>query len=360
MALPDWMPQLASYAEPIAVYLATAYAEEAIDIITDCGAVMSSFQQGLGYATKPSKAAAGLWVGMFSKVRSIKKTKAHRTAAQALAEGDEQDFRGNLLADGLAKQAVTLVLPSKAEIGGVVAEMTRRVHLMTNLAKTLLPVSLCGLKGRPPTNTRARVERRRRSLTHSFEWCHRRCVWVCCDCAGSARTQQTSTKTCKGTSAATRAAGQAVKLGHMIWNTKLEGPIRGSGFLFCSRCGQYAQNRANGFRRTCLGTASGSFRQTKKLLVGRHPVRNQGFGKPSLLRVAVEAAKLEMVEDNLLVRGPQQVLAEVARQEQELQSEVMVAMAAGNELQEAEAQWIRAIEGDDNNLEHQMDFFGEI
>ena len=150
------------------------------------------------------------------------------------------------------------------------------------------------------------------------------------------------------------------KLGHLVWSTKLAGPLgSGTGFLFCSRCGQYAQNRANGFRRGCWGKASGSYKQTKKLQEGRHPVRAQWFGKPTLLRVAVKAAAEDKVQEALKLRKPQKVQGDLRQHEHELLLGLDAPLAAHRILQEAEADWLRNIEGEDHSLEEQMAFFGD-
>ena len=111
-----------------------------------------------------------------------------------------------------------------------------------------------------------------------------------------------------------------------------------------------------------MGKASGSFKQTERLLMGKHPVSNQGFAKPSLLRFAVAASTLEEAEEQIKVRAASQMVIDMGPlQEGELEEALEHSLAAHREWLQQENGGEHEAESflEESSLADQVAFFGE-
>jgi hypothetical protein len=128
-AVPVAFPQTASTAESWAALQAVRLSKAGtkLQMVTDCAMVVTRIQNGWKALRKGGR-EAGLWK-QFMQIREdkqiivqVQKTKAHRTQAQAAAEDDMVNFRGNAAADkAAAREAQVFHGPSD-----VVQEEVRR------------------------------------------------------------------------------------------------------------------------------------------------------------------------------------------------------------------------------------------
>ncbi len=101
-------PQEASYAEQKALVRAVQMARGGpVNVVADCAAVVANARKGYPEACHHSVLAGGLMKQIdWSKLLRVRKTKAHRSRAEAVASGDLEDFAGNDFCDMAAKEAV--------------------------------------------------------------------------------------------------------------------------------------------------------------------------------------------------------------------------------------------------------------
>ena len=99
-----------------------------IEVVTDCAAVFFGFRD-LVRSTKYNKMHAGLWRQVVSAVREktvvVTKTKAHRSYAEAVVQGDAEDFEGNDRADSLAKQVAREAAFRELQVLDEIARVTK-------------------------------------------------------------------------------------------------------------------------------------------------------------------------------------------------------------------------------------------
>ena len=107
--------------------------------------------------------------------------------------------------------------------------------------------------------------------------------------------------------------------------------------------------------------ASGSYQQTKRLLNGRHPVRNQALSKPTLLRFAAAATSVKEAKEQQALRATNQLV--ISQGPDDLQ-----ALEASLTLNLDEVAEVHLIEhafgceqdlAEEESLQDQMAFFGE-
>jgi hypothetical protein len=149
-AVPEALPQTASIAESWAAIQAIrlAQAGSRLRLVTDCAMVVTRVQNGWRTLRKGGR-GAGLWK-QFMQISEdkhmsvqVQKTKAHRTQAQAAAEDDLVNFRGNEAADKAAARGSQVYHgPSEA------VEEELRLHKRTRQWPGGRP------KGRPPSGLR--------------------------------------------------------------------------------------------------------------------------------------------------------------------------------------------------------------
>ena len=100
-------------AESMALLAALREAVPPLTLYTDCELVVTHVARGRVWSTAASRPWAGIWHQIWLIIDeepgfAIKKVKAHRSLAQARAEGQEFEMKGNKEADRLAKKGASL------------------------------------------------------------------------------------------------------------------------------------------------------------------------------------------------------------------------------------------------------------
>lgn len=103
--LPDGYPQTATYAEHMAAFIAMRRLPKnnVPFLVGDCNSVIRS-SVDRKWAIGEDRPCAGVWTQTCLKIE-VRKTKAHRTKNEAIAEGDLITWTGNDQADKWAKLA---------------------------------------------------------------------------------------------------------------------------------------------------------------------------------------------------------------------------------------------------------------
>jgi hypothetical protein len=287
VCLPFGIPPTAAVAEHICVTLANKYTDSKFEIVTDCGSVYKSGTSGADYALNWARPMAGFWVGIRLPDLTIRKTKAHRSRQQAEQEGDLDDWLGNDLADGLAKEAASFGTPPAAVAEARQLAFLRRVQFYHMVASTLSM-----WQAQPPSGMGFTHKPRKKATTtqHSLVWLPFIQKWACRVCQRNFRTKATSSRAdCKPINAASywqksrgRVIGAAIEAGHTMWVCSyLQQP---GSLLFCNVCGCYAQVKAVGLWNQCLGqNHTQRFLLTKFIQQGVHPTSKALLGKPRRL-----------------------------------------------------------------------------
>ena len=112
--VPATHQQSAVTAEHCAILWAAANTwEDAVQVYSDCSAVVTNHRQGYRVAGRASKQQAGFWreikhSGKWDQISSILKVKAHREAQEAVDAHDLLLIKGNGFADEHAKSGAML------------------------------------------------------------------------------------------------------------------------------------------------------------------------------------------------------------------------------------------------------------
>jgi hypothetical protein len=267
---PDWAPGEASYGEHEAVRWAQRFCEKGVELVADCSSVLTSWAKGEAWALGPDRPMAPSWPGAHEHIGSIRKTKAHRSWAQAVADGDQADFHGNEAADSWAKKAAAV---SELPVN-VIKEYPLQVKAATQLVRGL---ARAVARQRPPVELRraprqqpARrpAEQTTRGRPHCWSWCRELFAWHCtvCHSVSGARKEGATCTQARGTLGKLR---QAVGHGHSVIQAVTQD---GKPFFGCIRCGHYAEAMARNLLEPCKHKkASGRGRLFSRLLKWRHP-----------------------------------------------------------------------------------------
>ena len=283
VTLPRWVPATAAAGEHMAPVLASLYSDGPHCIITDCSSVYASAMQGANFALHWSRPMAGMWQDVRFGHLSAKKTKAHRSKQQAIANGDLDEWVGNLIVDELAKEAAAVGAPSPDVIRARASAVTTRVafyHYASKLLQLWLPNSPA------PHRAKAIKEAPAVRLGHDLEWLPFLHKWGCRQCLKVFRNRTTSARcSCSGLSpSAAKSVNIAQGHGHqlMVCNyVQMPGT-----FMFCNRCGCYSQLRVIGLGRACVGKSVGQpHSRHKRIQDGKHPITGALLGKPRLLPI---------------------------------------------------------------------------
>ncbi len=136
VTLPWQSPQTAGFAEHMAALVCSSLMAEPNKMVTDCSAVVTNARLGRAEATKYSNTMAGVMKVMdMEMIEEVVKTKAHRSAAQAAAQGPEQvvAHRLNEWVDSIAKRAARDgILDSRAteKVVSDLDDQTRRLRAL--------------------------------------------------------------------------------------------------------------------------------------------------------------------------------------------------------------------------------------
>ena len=105
--------------------------------------------------------------------------------------------------------------------------------------------------------------------------------WRCLDCLSSS-TSLAGLQIRKCPNASSK------RLRHTLWRT---GP-----FVFCAKCASYSSKRVDGLARFCLGeeVSVARCRVKERLLLGKHPVKDEFYGRPMPLSIWLARDSVEV------------------------------------------------------------------
>ena len=118
---------------------------------------------------------------MPSSLEGTRKTKAHRTLAEAIASGDQVDHQNNSIVDGIAKEYAYHLSPPKLKVESIQHELAQRMKILKGAARLLALFQLFSqlelpAKGKP-TKPKSKLGQR---SGHRLVWSGGR--WVCQVC----------------------------------------------------------------------------------------------------------------------------------------------------------------------------------
>jgi hypothetical protein len=266
----DRAPGEASYGEHEAVRWAQRYCEKGAELVVDCASVLASWHHGEEWALAPDRPMAASWPGAFQFFGGMSKTKAHRSLAQAIEEGDEAAYHGNEAADKWAKQAAAVSELPVNVLKEYPVQVKEATKLLRGMARVIAgqrpPVELRRVPRQQPAGRPARQATR--GPTHRWSWCRELFAWHCTVChrVSGTRCEKELCTPAKGSLAKLR---QAVGQGHAIVQAVT---ADGKPFYGCTRCGHYAEAMARKLLEPCKHRkASGRGRLFSRLLKWRHP-----------------------------------------------------------------------------------------
>ena len=285
--VPHLFPKNAAFAEHLGALLAERFSRGSSQrcAVADCASVVTSYTRGWDFATGHKRPAAGLWADVdFSGFR-VRKTKAHRSRAEAESQGDVDDYLGNGLADKLAKEAATLGRPPPAALRrwdlsiSARRKFLRFVAAVLDLWKGTSPAGSSRAAGRTLGPSVVRVRTPHLPVFHEGFRLYR-----CALCLSAARTKHRLQ-----TSSCSRVPKRLLALidrsraqGHrLMFAAYAHGP---GSLVYCSRCGYYAEARVDNLVKPCDGREGiCSARYLESWRHGMHPISKREMGKPTRL-----------------------------------------------------------------------------
>ena len=277
--LPKGLAQNAALAEHYSFLLASLSSAQAVVAVADCNSVVVAAECGPSFSHAPSKTYAGLWkVNHHPLV--VRKTKAHRTQAEALAQDDAADFFGNQAADRLAKEAAVDALPPEVELRAAFNAIAKAMAFYRAVAKMLASFpparDIWGKLAR--ARCPAKPARREHGDRHSFVWhlVHNR--WVCTVCR---RTKLRSRSVVDRTPCSQPAPRirQMLVGGHGTHVT-FTAPCPGGDLFFCRRCGCHATTRPRALLAPCKPLDAHGRYNLGRIADRLHPYTGVPIGRP--------------------------------------------------------------------------------
>jgi len=292
--LPGYFTQTAGASEHLAVTsLDALWKHKTVPTLkVDCSSVVKAASHGPEWATKANRPFAGIW--KYLKIwPEVEKTKAHRTRAQAVEDGDLKKWLGNTYADEYARKGAE----SHAWSAQHMADEEKKLQNKIGVLKVCLDI----LQSWPPAKelypqdvdlVRSVHSRPKDSKTHCWEWNSLIGRYRCSRCCISREIKKKDkckilTKSQKGTFVWFQERGHSV---YAIQNQT-------SHLFFCLLCGCYQSGRADGLNNDCKGLASKQRTRLPLMLEGKHPVHRHFMGAPrKIIPFAEDEINLQNVD----------------------------------------------------------------
>ena len=127
--VPNGWPQIAAAAVHLSMHAGHTYVEKGVVPVIDCGPVCRAAAQGPLYATHEKRPWAAVWADNGGKLGPPVTVKAHLTKEQSLRLGQEALWRGNAVADSVAKRRALQLLPPQGLCDSLDAMVAARTRL---------------------------------------------------------------------------------------------------------------------------------------------------------------------------------------------------------------------------------------
>ncbi len=212
---------------------------------------------------------------------------AHRTKEQAIVQGDEIKFRGNDLADILAKQAASWGSGNIVEVVAAldIVEGWKHFHIFVGkMLKKWLPM------WSKPMEKPIRIVEPRMDYQHALTYNTDYNLWHCTSCLRNFRKKQSATtKPCDQLASHMLAViVQAQECGHNVWICNMA--EANDKLMYCNRCGCYAQVKPDGLLKRCKATASSQRQRLENFIMqGKHSTTGAILGKPRLVPICTQS-----------------------------------------------------------------------
>ena len=235
------------------------------------------------WATGPKRPFAGIWKECPAhKWPEVRKTKAHRTRADAEATDTLTEWYGNDQADAAAKQVAEVALPTASylevhdKILGLGSALARQIaHLLAQWPRYHECIQSGAWVAMPPKGSRPATPRRH----HRWRWAVASRLWVCSECHRSSRNRRAYP--CTGQPPAVQ--GMAPTQFHASHRVMTICPADEPGantLYFCTVCGAYAHRKLLQLKAQCPGAAAFASTTLKRMRKGRHPVSDSFIAEP--------------------------------------------------------------------------------
>jgi hypothetical protein len=265
--------------------------------VSDCQAIVSAFLHPFlheGYRAK----FGGLWREKgLAAVHEVRKTPAHRTKEEAIAQGDVTNWFGNDKADHFAK----LALAGTGKDGSDYKE-ARKNHLNSleeiscKLAGHLDPEAIAMV---PRVKTRAKGKANPRS-EHQFTRHLGR--WACINC-GCFKRNLKSRQDRTSCIERSKIQGQ-IHSSHRIFCGHYEAEEGIPNFSFCVLCGCYASQQNKKLKAKCKSTTLGKETIRTRLGLKQHPITLKPIWKVRRMLLTCDTGPLRDRVNDIVMPGP--------------------------------------------------------
>ena len=275
ITLPWQCPLTAGFAEHYAAMVASRVMCEDNSVVSDCAAVVTNFGLSRAAATVYSNTMAGLMMHSdLEFVQQVKKTKAHRSAAEAALRGSEEvvAHKLNEWVDQIAKRAVLDGLDEVQEqVEHVTAALQSQVARLRGMGKIFAGQcwpKVVGMERVPWAPVARNVEAR---LQHSFVYTHALRCWQCTECHRRTASAAKATALMRSRCWKSGLPRSIFEQDHRLRFLRESPGASGHQLVYCSRCGHYGQVHFVGLSRPCKGRNSGQAAGLRWLCQGLHP-----------------------------------------------------------------------------------------
>ena len=273
ITLPWQCPLTAGFAEHYAALTTCHLMTEPNSMVTDCGAVVSNLALSRRESTKHTNTMAGV-MKCFDRslLTAVVKTKAHRTAEQAAAQGPEEvvAHRLNDWVDFIAKRGALDGVMDEEAVNSVLKSIDLQVKRLRCLAAVV-----SGQVWPPVLGTDripwVAVGPSGKRHSHRFVYTEALQAWQCTACRVLARSAGRATVLLARTCAGEELPPEIHERGHTL--RYLREANGGALLAYCSLCGHYGQKRFAGLVQRCSRNRSKQLGRLKWLAQGKRCIR---------------------------------------------------------------------------------------
>ena len=290
--LPSCAPQHASMAEHWGIGLAAGAGAE-VTPVADCASTLTAYALWQ-IPNRGGKQRDDVWRAMSMSLAGIRKTRAHRSAAEAERDGDTHDFVMNATVDEYAKARAWRMARADLTAQAWAHRDSQRRDLVRRLAAG---AEACGealraMEKEWRERPRAAAGGRPPQRAHRTHWVGHLRRYRCEVCRRTSTRPAGPGGACALAVPALEAgAAKARALLHQPWVAAVGAGAEGH-LLFCLKCGLYTDGCSRGMQRPCKRPVKPHW-ALRRILAGTHPVRPTrawGHGPIHISRAAAEAA----------------------------------------------------------------------
>jgi exonuclease III len=278
--VPDEIDQTSVVSEILALLMALKHMRAGLKYIVyaDCMAVILGYNKS--YCDLVGKGRHdGLWKQIYEAREGldveVRKTKAHRSRLQAVAEDDLENFEGNEAADHEAKKSANRYGHPPATCDEAESRQTAK---RKGVAWTLATLKQAAID--LPEVPR-RVSRAARCQRKTADWEGVGCLLfdsiggglICKMCFGKVANRSVKVVRCTGlNTAAKQVAKCGQSNGHDLWvGRQVGGSYGGSPLFICRGCGAYAAAQCKALKHKCARAWGGRRNGCNRFFAGKHP-----------------------------------------------------------------------------------------